>query len=255
MVKTKRRSLKSKKIKDPQFSKKIHKGTMASKTSINYEYQDYDNIIDTLELIVSDNDKLMKEVKFFKKDPINAFLTLDLYKKDRIYPEYMKMKDFKKELLRLVKNKTGKTIFIPIILNIRYTKKDNHANMIIINLQTKEIELFEPHGFRQSDSVIGGMEGGYKKKYLFVEKFFKKHLPDFHLNNVMSPVPGRSFQVLHDPKQHTGYCVTWCMMYSNYRILNPKLSSEELIRYMHAKINQRLLLQYASYSELLLKGK
>ena len=62
MVKTKRRSLKSKKIKDPQFSKKIHKGTMASKTSINYEYQDYDNIIDTLELIVSDNDKLMKGV-------------------------------------------------------------------------------------------------------------------------------------------------------------------------------------------------
>ena len=71
----------------------------------------------------------------------------------------------------------------------------------------------------------------------------------------MAPVPGRSFQVLHDPKQHTGYCVTWCMMYSNYRILNPKISSEKLIRYMHQKINKRLLLQYASYSELLLKGK
>ena len=72
MVKTKKRSLKAKKIKDPKFSKKIHKGTMASKASINYEYQDYDNIIDTLELIVSESDKLMKEVKFFKKDPINA---------------------------------------------------------------------------------------------------------------------------------------------------------------------------------------
>ena len=44
-------------------------------------------------------------------------------------------------------------------------------------------------------------------------------------------------------------------MYSNYRILNPDISSEKLVKYMHGKINQRLLLQYASYSENLLKGK
>ena len=86
MVKTKKRSLKvhnKKKIKDPQFSKQIHKGTLASKASINYEYQDYDNIIDTLELIVDESAKLKKEVKFFKGDPINAFLTLDLYRSSR----------------------------------------------------------------------------------------------------------------------------------------------------------------------------
>jgi hypothetical protein len=167
----------------------------------------------------------------------------------------MKVVEFKKELERLVKNKTGKTKLIPIILNIRYTKKDNHANMLLLNLQTKEIELFEPHGSRSSDSVIGGIMGGYKIKYKFVETFFKKHLPDFTLKNVMDPIPGKSFQVLHDPKQHTGYCVTWCMMYSNYRILNPDISTEKLVKHMHQKINQRLLLQYASYSELLLKGK
>ena len=255
MVKTKKKSHKRNKIKDPQFSKQIHKGTMASKTSINYEYQDYDNIIDVLELMVMESPKLKKEVKFFKEDPINAFLTLDLYRVDRIYPEYMKVVEFKKELERLVKNKTGKTKLIPIILNIRYTKKDNHANMLVINLQTKEIELFEPHGLRSSDSVIGGIMGGYKQKYKFVETFFKKHLPEFTLKNVMDPIPGKSFQVLHDPKQHTGYCVTWCMMYSNYRILNPDISTEKLVKHMHQKINQRLLLQYASYSELLLKGK
>ena len=38
-----------------------------------------------------------------------------------------------------------------------------------MNLNTMEIELFEPHGNRSSMSVIGGIEGGYKKRlFLFI---------------------------------------------------------------------------------------
>ena len=34
-----------------------------------------------------------------------------------------------------------------------------------MNLNTMEIELFEPHGNRSSMSVIGGIEGVIKKDY------------------------------------------------------------------------------------------
>lgn len=242
----------SSKIKDPPFSKIIHKGTAASKGSIVYEYQDYSNIMDTLEIIL-ENNQLSKNVQLFKKDPINAFITIDLHRQSRIYPEYMKLHDFLNELRTYVYRYKGSKYLIPIILNIRYTKKDNHANMILMNIKNKTIELFEPHGNRLSNSVIGGVEGGYKKKTVFVREFFHKHFPEFNVVNVNRSLHGRSFQVLHDPREHSGYCVTWCMMYTHYRILNPNVSIDKLIGYMDKKINTNLLLRYASYSEHLLK--
>lgn len=248
---TKRKT--SSKIKDVPFAKTIHKGTMASKGSIIYEYQDYSNIMDVLELILSENKKLEKQVQLFKKDPTDAFLTIDLYLKQRIYPEYLKMKEFNKELKSYVDKK--KVHFIPIIVNIRYTKRDNHANMVLMNLKDMTVELFEPHGNRLTDSTIGGIEGGYKKKTIFIHNFFHKHFPEFKVINVNRSLHGRSFQVLHDPREHTGYCVTWSLLYTHYRILNPNVSIDKLIRYMDQKIDTKLLLQYAQYSENLLKGK
>lgn len=256
--KNKRRSKKTKrkinKIIDPPFLNEIHKGTMASKGSIFYEYQDYSNIMDTLEILVSENKKLERYVQLFKKDPNNAFLTIDLYSnKQRIFPEYITLKEFLKELKFYFDKK--EKILIPIILNIRYKKKDNHANMIIINLNNMTLELFEPHGNRLSDSVIGDIEGGYKKKTIFVHKFFNKYFPELKIINVNRTLRGRSFQVLYDPKEHTGYCVTWCLLYTHYRILNPNISIDRLIQYMDKKIKTNLLLKYASYSEHLLKNK
>ena len=243
----------SSKIKDPPFLNTIHKGTAASKGSIVYEYQDYSNIMDTLEIIL-ENNQLSKYVHLFKKDPVNAFITIDLHRQQRIYPEYMKLKDFIKELRSYVyRYKKGGKYLIPLILNIRYTKKENHANMILMNIQNQTVELFEPHGNRLSDSVIGGIEGGYKKKTVFVREFFHKHFPEFKVINVNRSLHGRSFQVLHDPREHSGYCVTWCLLYTHYRILNPNVSIDKLIGYMDKKINTNLLLRYASYSEHLLK--
>ena len=254
--KTKKKNKKKKtknKIKDPPFSKTLHKGTIASKGSIFYEYQDYNNIMDTIEIFLSENKKIAEYVQLFKKDPNNSFLTIDIYNKNRIYPEYISLKDFLKELNSYVNNK--KKYLIPIILNVRYTKKDNHANMIIMNLNTMGIELFEPHGNRSSMSVIGGIEGGYKKKTIFVHKFFNKHFPDFTIIDINRTLRGRSLQVLHDPSENTGYCVTWCMLYTHYRILNPKIEVDKLIGYMDQKINTNYLLRYANYSENLLKDK
>ena len=255
-TKEKRRTKKreSSKIIDPPFLNVIHKGTMASKGSILYEYQDYSNIMDTLEIIVSENKKLERYVQLFRKDPNNAFLTIDLYsKKQRIFPEYISLKFFLKELKYYIDKK--EKILIPIILNIRYKKKDNHANMILINLNNMTLELFEPHGNRSSNSVIGDIEGGYKKKTFFVRDFFNKYFPELKIINVNRSLSGRSFQVRYDPREHTGYCVTWCLLYTHYRILNPTISIDKLIRYMDQKIKTNLLLKYASYSEQLLKNK
>jgi hypothetical protein len=256
MAKTKKKTKKKTsrgKIKDPPFSKTLHKGTIATKGSIFYEYQDYNNILDTIDIFLSENNRLSNYVQLFKKDPNNAFLTIDLYNKDRVYPEYISLKGFLNELGGYLKNK--KRYLIPIIVNVRYTKKDNHANMVIMNLKTMEIELFEPHGNRSSQSIIGGIEGGYKKKTIFVHKFFNKHFPEFKIININRTLKGRSFQVLHDPVENTGYCVTWCMLYTHYRILNPTIDIDKLIKYMDQKITTTLLLKYADYSENLLKDK
>ena len=147
---------------------------------------------------------------------------------------------------------TGKKKFIPIILNVIHPSY-YHANILLIDTDLKRVELFEPHGYKSKDSTIEGISSAYYNKLKAVKHFFKKILPDFLFVNTVDIINEPSFQANFDA--HSGYCVTWSILYAHYRILNPDVPLDKLIEYMEARVNTRYLLRYASYIEEVLKGK
>jgi len=187
---------------------------------------------------------------FLFDDTIDAFIDLDL-KKGHVKTLYIARDEFIRSLRKGLKSEAQ---FIPIILNLTVTPGDNHANILIVNKKTKQIELFEPHGSRTSSSELGGIQSAYKKKRRYLDKFFKAVLSEYTIVNVVDSVKQSAFQMTKDPKGHSGFCVTWSILYAHYRFLNPDLPLGELIRYIHNKINARLILRYAKHIETLVKS-
>ena len=229
------------KINDVSFSNKINKGTGASHGGIDYHYQNYSNVMDFLKRIQFKNACLFEmavihlDVKDLKK---GIFILNDL-------------KVFIKNIKMCLKSKD---ILIPVILNL-LTKEGNHANILLINKKNKSIELYEPHGARTSSSELDGVVGIYRKKVKSLRKFWKDILPDYKVINAVDYQKGTAFQMDKDPENHSGFCVTWTILFVHYRLLNPKLELKILIKYLAKKITTRKLLQYAKYIEDNIKGK
>ena len=62
-----------------------------------------------------------------------------------------------------------------------------------------------------------------------------------------------SFQALLDPDENTGFCVTWCILFVHYRILNPNILLSRLIKHIDKIMTTNKLLKYARYIEDTLK--
>ena len=58
-----------------------------------------------------------------------------------------------------------------------------------------------------------------------------------------------------DPENHSGFCVTWTILFVHYRLLNMNIKLSLLMKYIAKKITTRKLLQYAKYIEDNIKGK
>ena len=267
-VKTKRKTRTKKtktKIVDPPFARTISKGTAASPgpdagpkdccgidyetDGTDYHYQSYENVAVFLESIIKKDSDIQKDIFLFD-DTSDAFLDLNL-KRGHLKPLYLSHKKFIQSLRNGLKTNSK---FIPVILNLEISQGDNHANILIINKKTKQIELFEPHGARASSSELGGIQSAYKKKKKALKKFFKEILPEYQVTNVVDAVKQTAFQMTEDPKGHSGFCVTWSILYAHYRFLNPNRPLGELVRYMHHKVTARLILRYAKHIETIAKS-
>lgn len=261
--KTRKRSRKRNKrtstIKDPPFSRSLSKGTMASPGCCTidytheidgYHYQNYENVTIFLETIVKDNPKISKDIYLYDGNT-EAFIEYNM-KHNTLEPLQMTKHIFERHLQKGIQSKSR---FIPIILNLALTNHDNHANILVVNKKTQNIELFEPHGARTSSSELGGVKSAYKKKIQAVRKFFKEILPGYRVINVVDAVRQTAFQMTEDPKGHTGFCVTWSILYAHYRFLNPDVPLSVLVKYIHNKINSRYILRYAKYIETIVKEK
>mgnify|MGYP000103152226 CR=1 FL=1 len=239
------KSLKNKyKIKDVPFSKNISKGTRASCRDINFHYQNYSNVLNFFKSINFGSMCLFKNS--------NPFLNLNINDlKLGLVPINQNIKHFKSNIKECMKSKKQ---FIPIILNL-VTSDGNHANILLIDKKDKLIELYEPHGSRVSSSELGGVIGAYKKKINAVRNFWKPILSDFKVVNVVDYKRGTAFQMERDPENHSGFCVTWTILFIHYRLLNPKVKLSSLINYISLRITTIKLLQYAKYIEDTIKGK
>ena len=116
-----------------------------------------------------------------------------------------------------MKSLKSKYRFIPIILNL-ITNEGNHANILLVDKKDKIIELYEPHGSRPVQSVLGGIKGAYNKKIGEVRRFWRKLLPDYKVINVVDFKKGTHFQMEYDPDNHSGFCVTWSILFVSVAI-------------------------------------
>ena len=246
-----RKNRKKTKIVDPEFSNSTHKGTHASShcelCERSYHYQSYSTFTDFIEII---HEKRKLSHVYMPKDFSDMTIELVFKTKD-IKPLFIGLKRFKKEVMKGIKDPS--ISLIPVVFNIEIEKDDNHANCIVINKQSAQIELFEPHGHRMSASTLGGNVGAYHQKLTLLRKFWKPILPNYNVINVVDEVKKTAFQMNKDPVRSTGYCVTWSLLYAHYRILNPTIDYKTLIRYIDHKIGTRLLLRYARKVEETLK--
>lgn len=257
---TRRKLKKPTKIVDPPFARSLSKGTLASPGeghakccgidyTNDYHYQSYDNVVKFIEYVVSDTKGKSLDDIFTFDETSDAFLDIHIGK-GIIKPMYVSHSAFVTHIKKGLKTTTR---FIPVIVNLTLGAEDNHANIAIINKRTRQIELFEPHGARTSSSELGGVQSAYKKKIAMLKKFFKDVCKGYQVVNVTDAVKQSAFQMTEDPKGHSGFCVTWSILYFHYRILNPDIPLSNLVRYIHHKITERYILRYARYIELLVK--
>ena len=232
------------KIVDVPFSRTRSKGTYASSGGIHFHYQKYSNVMNYLKSLNITN------ACFFKNR--DAFLNLNIDKQNMSVKTMGLDQDlFLSDLRECLK--TSKR-FIPIILNLA-TKDGNHANILLIDKQNEKIELYEPHGSRKSDSVLGSVKGAYSKKIRELKKFWRSILPEFNVVNMVDYRRGTHFQMEYDPENNSGFCVTWSILFAHYRLLNPDVKPDTLIKYLSKKITTVKLLQYAKYIEESIKHK
>ena len=129
-------------------------------------------------------------------------------------------------------------------------KPGSHANIVIIDLQEKTIELFEPHGKRTELSTLDSLEGAYHMSDKLLKKMFSNILPKYKYISPQTYLPTYGLQARIDA--YTGLCVTWSIMYVHYRLLNPNMNRKTIVRYM-SKLKKNFLLKYAKYVEETIK--
>ena len=259
--KSKRRSNKKRsyKIKDVPLSKHMSEGSRASLGSINYHYQKYYNTFAFLKEILKSDPSLSKmvcipdvgegwmqsflKVHFFKSTKAGVFL-------DSVKPvDPMDSKEtFVEEIQRCMSHR-----FIPISLEIIVPRVGTHANVLLIDSKLNTVELFEPHGGRNSDSELESISRAYYKINKNIKRFFKQYFPRLKFISPSTYEPTEGLQARLDA--FSGLCVTWSIMYLHYRILNPDVSPKKLVEYMEHRVTRPFLLKYTKYVEDTLKHK
>ena len=81
-------------------------------------------------------------------------------------------------------------------------------------------------------------------------KYFHKYFPEYKYISPQVKLPSYGLQAKVDA--FNGMCVTYCIMYLHYRVINPHYSQKYIIKQMK-KINKTFLLKYAKYVEDMIK--
>ena len=131
-------------------------------------------------------------------------------------------------------------------------KPDSHANIIIIDIKEKTIELFEPHGKTSDCSTLDSFKGAYFIKNKWIKKIFSNYLPDYKYFSPNDYLPKYGLQQKID--EYTGFCIPWSILYVHYRILNPNIPVKKIVKRIN-NITLKFLLRYTSYIEEVIKNK
>lgn len=218
------------------LEKKENKGTLESSGFIDYHYQKLNNIYEFLSIITKKIDYV------YVDDNLTIEYNIKTHKIKLLYSSL----DYFRNKLNENKNKN----FIPVTFNVQLITS-SHANVILIDNKNKNIEFFEPHGYKSEDSTLEGVKHAYFNKAKYLKKFMKNILPDYNFLNISEIFKKEGFQMKYDARH--GYCVTWSILYVHYRLLNINIEVNILIHYIYYYITRNKLLRYAKYIEKILK--
>ncbi len=126
--------------------------------------------------------------------------------------------------------------------------RGGHANIILYDTKNKVIELFEPHGGLDKLSIIN-------QHYKDISYIFKKHSEYmFPKYKFISPSAYIPFILQKNIDNFTGSCLSICMMYLHYKLLNPNIPSKVIVN--RIKHNGKAFLnRYMKYIENTIKNK
>lgn len=135
---------------------------------------------------------------------------------------------------------------IPIML--KFNENDSHANVLIVDNNTKTIELYEPHGetFMSHTNLIFNIVHHIKK----VVQVLLHRRVHFHFKNVHQKCP-LGLQAKQDSTvRGGGFCVAWILFFIHVRLLNLQLTSEDIISYFDTLDGTQLDLYIRRYTAL-----
>ena len=240
-------------ILDPPMAKSIHRGSLSTKSN-DYEYQDSKVVSTFLNALLMKYKYIRERFCLYYNNPFLLQLKLPLHGIRNITltsKSLLSMDEIIKKIYSCSKKNTLTPMFV--FLKIEGQEK-MHVNVVIIDSKRKEIELFEPHGYSSNKSELEDVTRAYVKVSRHIQLFFKKKLPEYQFIHVNNYVKCASFQG-RSIDAYGGMCIYWVLLYLHYRVLNPAITSKQLIKYMHSRITKRKLLQYSRFVEKLIKLK
>ena len=176
------------------------------------------------------------------------------WKNKNLYMSSSKKSDMKNQIISLIKNnRRGKHHFYIIPINIELFLSGtiyNHANYLIFDLISLEVERFEPHG------AYGPVDLNYNAELLDISLREKINSisPKFKYYRPKDYMPKIGFQIkeinelkndyIGDPN---GFCALWCIWWADLRIENPIIPREKLYKI----INKELINERYSYKKLI----
>jgi len=151
-------------------------------------------------------------------------------------------------------NKKYRFICMQLFLSF---KKGAHANLILMDTKRKEVELFEPHGgYNMSKKNTYEYDYDsrdkphYNKVSAVIKQFFKIFVADYKYISPKEFLPKHELQ----GKVSGPYCLTWCMLYLHYKLLNKDIPSKTIIKRMK-QIDKTFLLRYMKFMENTIKNR
>ena len=201
-------------------------------------FKKYSNIKLILEYPLTENNKL---IDYYKKLGINFNYKLDFSNIEIvwIYQKIIYPVNFDAIFKNKFDNLDEENNFIIIPLGIE-VENGSHANILIVDVENKLIERFEPNGF------YGPREFFYNPDLLdnLLQNKFTELLPNFKYLAPNKYLPIISFQILESLETEkckkigdpNGFCAVWCIWWAYYRIQYKNIKSSKLAKLLINKI-------------------
>lgn len=252
-------------ITDVPIDDDYHLGTFASKKNFYEYYADRLNFKRFFNKIIK---KLPKKILYFPSLPLIKelksnfdinYVMLDLeqikYYKDKenisnlgsetaveILPA-MNFFGITKEIKKGMKQNYR---YICMHIGLRL-KQGGHANIVLYDTKNKVVELFEPHGGRDKTKI----NAHYKDVNHILKKYIEYMFPKYKFIEPKAYMP-KVLQGAID--NYSGSCLSICMMYLHYKLLNPNIPSNIIVNRIR-KNGMIFLNKYMKYIENTIKNK